>query len=353
LKGLATEQDDTWNLTHLFALAKLYAQQNDSEAKKAIFDRFLNNPIEGSDWVGYSEILEIDGLKGLLFISEKFGKYIEQNPDDYQDDWIVSSFQEKNKNLKVSNELKKLAKSNKYVKIYLDNLKRTKSSQKKYKIEKIDYNDIIEEVFISKPFISFIRKKNLTPEEINQVGKRLLTETNKSNIEKLLDIFDFHKFPFDSDLILNFASQKKSSKNKIVDNAIDALKHLKSKKIREFALDKIQNTKNPISFLEILISNYQDGDFEILSDIVNKTNNEHKIEQLARIYTDIYEANDTKECKKPLEILYSKMNCGIHRNGILNILLKNEVLSEKLKKEIIFDSDLDTREMLNEQKNGS
>jgi hypothetical protein len=353
LKGLATEKDDTWNLTHLFALAKLYAQQNDSEAKKAIFDRFLNNPIEGSDWVGYSEILEIDGLKGLLFIAEKFGKYIEQNPDDYQDDWIVSSFQEKNENLKVNNELKKSAKSNKYVKIYLDNLKRTKSSQKKYKREKIDYNDIIEEVFISKPFISFIRKKNLTPEEINQVGKRLLTETNKSNIEKLLDIFDFHKFPFDSDLILNFALQKKSSKNKIVDNAIDALKHLKSKKIREFALDKIQNTKNPISFLEILISNYQDGDFEILSDIVNKTNNEHKIEQLARIYTDIYEANDTKECKKPLEILYSKMNCGIHRNGILNILLKNEVLSEKLKKEIIFDSDLDTREMLNEQKNGS
>ena len=347
LKGLATEQDDTWNLTHLFALAKLYAQQNDSEAKKAIFERFLNNPIEGSDWVGYSEILEIDGLKGLLFIAEKFGKYIEQNPDDFQDDWIVSSFQEKNENLKVINELKKSAKSNKYVKIYLENLKRTKSSQKKYKKEKIDYKDIIEEVLISKPFISFIRKKNLTFEDINQVGKRLLTETNKSNIEKLLDIFDFHKFPFDSDLILNFASQKNSSKNKIVDNAIDALKHLKSKKIREFALNKIQNTKNPISFLEILISNYHDGDFEILSEIANKTNNEHKIEQLARIYTDIYEANDTKECTKPLEILYNKMNCGIHRNGILNILLKNDVLSEKLKKEIIFDSDLDTREMLN------
>ena len=52
LQGLAREQDDTWNLTHLFALAKLFAQQNDTEAKQAIYDRFLNNPIAGADWAG-------------------------------------------------------------------------------------------------------------------------------------------------------------------------------------------------------------------------------------------------------------------------------------------------------------
>ena len=31
LQGWTAEQNDTWNLTHVFALAKLYAQQNDSE----------------------------------------------------------------------------------------------------------------------------------------------------------------------------------------------------------------------------------------------------------------------------------------------------------------------------------
>jgi hypothetical protein len=353
LQGLETEQDDTWNLTHLFALTKLYAQQNDEEAKQAIYDRFLNNSIEGSDWVGYSEILELDGLQGLLFIAEKFGKHIDQNPDDYQDDWIISYFQEKNQDLKVNEELKKTAKANKYIRLYLDNLKRTKASQEKHKTEFTEYIDIIDEVLNSKPFISFSRKRNLTDEEINQVAKRLLNETDKSNIEKFLDIFDFYKFPFDSDLILNFAKQKKNSKNSIVDNAIDALKHLKSKSIREFALDKIQNCKNPINYLEILISNYQNGDFNILYDIANKTNDEHKIEQLARIFTDIYEANNTQECKVPLEILYDKMNCGIHRNGILKILLKNNVLSEKIKEEIKFDSDLETREILDKEKNSS
>lgn len=326
LQGLATEQNDTWNLTHLFALAKLYAQQNDTEIKQAIYDRFLNNPIEGSDWVGAYEILELDGLNGLFYVAEKFGKYIEQNPDDWQDDWIIQRFQEERENIKVSEELKKKAKTNKFIRIYLDNIKRTKSSQKNHKTKLTKYKDISDEVLNSKPRISFRRKRNLTDEEINQVAKRLIDETDKANIEKFLDIFDFYKFPYDSQIILDFAKQKRTSKNRIVENAIDALKHLKSKDIRNFAMDKIQTAKNPIDYLEILVSNYKSGDFKLLNEIADKTNNEHRIEHLAGIYTDIFKANKTKECKQPLEILYNKMNCAIHRNGIVKVLLDNNVL---------------------------
>lgn len=346
LKGLATEQDDTWNLTHLFALAKLYAQQNDTEAKQAIYNRFLTNPIDGSDWVGAYEILELDGLNGLFYVAEKFGKHIEQNPDDWQDDWIIKRFQEENKKIKVSEELKKKAETNKFIHIYLDNIERTKASQENHRTKPTKYKDIIDEVLNSKPRFSFFRKQNLTDDEVNKIAKRLIDETDKSNIEKLLDIFDFYKFPFDSQIILDFAKQKRTSKNRIVQNATDALKHLKSKDIRNFAMDKIHNSKNPIDYLEILISNYKSGDFKILSEIANKTNNEHKIEQLAGIYTDIFKTNKTKECKQPLEILYDKMNCAIHRNGIVEILIENKVLSDKIKNEIKFDSDLETRKLI-------
>jgi len=121
---------------------------------------------------------------------------------------------------------------------------------------------------------------------------------------------------------------------------------LKSKDIRNFAMDKIQNAKNPIDYLEILVSNYKSGDFKLLSEIANKTNNEYKIERLAEIFTNIFKANKTKECKQPLEILYSKMNCAIHREGIIEILSENNVLADKIRKEIEFDSYLDTRELI-------
>jgi hypothetical protein len=345
LQGLAIEQDDTWNLTHLFALAKLYAQQNDTEVKQAIYDRFLNNQIEGSDWVGAYEILELDSLNGLLYVSEKFGKYIEQNPDDWQDDWLIKHFQEENNHINVYEELEKKAKTNKFIRIYLDNIKRTNTSQEKHKCEPKKYKDIIDEVLNSKPFISFRRKKNLTDEEINQVAKQLIDEKDKSNIEKLLAIFDFYKFPYDSQIILAIAKQKPTTKNRIVEYAINALKHLSSKEIRHFAMDNIQNSKNPIVYLEILVSNYKSGDFKLLSEFANKTNNEYKIEQLACIYTDIYKANKTRECKEPLEILYDKMNCAIHRNGIVEILIENKVLSDRINNEIKFDCYLETRQL--------
>ena len=346
LKGLANESDNTWNLTHLFALTKLYAEKGDNEAKQAIYERFLHDSIFGSDWVGYSEILELDGLDGLLYITEKFGKYLEQNPDDWQDDSIISEFQEENKYSNVYQELEKKAKKNKFIRIYLDAVYINNNSRKKNNSKPTIFKDIIEEIYNSKPILSFRRKSNLMEEEVNQVAEHLIIETEKSKIEKLLSIFDQYKFPLDSEIILNFAKQKRSSKYSIVENAVYALQHLKSKSIRRFALDKIQNSKNPIDYLEILVSNYKKGDHKILTEIVVKTNDEDDIESLAAIFTEIFKVNKTKKCKEPLEILYNKMNCGIHRNGIIEILIENEVLSKKIKKEMRFDSYLKTRELV-------
>lgn len=346
LQGLANEQVHTWNLTHLFALAKLFAEQNDTEAKQAIYDRFLNYPIEYSDWVGYSEILELDGFDGLLHITEKFGQYIQQNPDNLQDDMIIQHFQDENKEIRVYEELKNKAISNQFIRIYLENIKRTQESQKKHKSKSTKYKDIIDEVLNSIAFMPLRRKRNLNDEELNKVAKRLIDEKDNLNIEKLLSIFYFYKFPLNSQLILDMAKQKPTSKNRIVEYSIYALKHLKSKEIRNFALEKIETAKKPIDFLEILVSNYQSGDFKLLSEIANKTKNEDMIEQLAGIYSDIYRTNKTKECKEPLVILYNKMNCAIHRKGIVEILIKNKVLTDTIKQEIKFDCDLNTRELV-------
>lgn len=349
LKGIETEQEDTWSLTHLFDLAKLFAQQGDKEMRNAIYDRFCNNPIEGSDWVGFSEILELDGLQGLIYIAEKFGKFIEQNPDDWQDDWIIKYFQEQNPDLKVTETLENLAKENKYIRIYLENIQRTKASQENHKPPPKKYKDIIDEVLNSKPFLSFKRRHNLTESEIKTIAQRLLKEKDIKAKEKLLFVFTFYKFPLDSNFILRLAQKKNDYKTRINEFAISALKFLQSEKIRQFGLDKIDKSKRKYQFVEILTSNYKFGDSRILTEIVQKSKSEHIIESLASSYVDIFKANKTIECKEPLEALYNKMNCGIHRNDIVRLLLENNVISDKIKNEITFDSDLETRKLM---KNG-
>ncbi|MEI6822904.1 MAG: hypothetical protein WCL51_13305 [Bacteroidota bacterium] len=346
LKGLETEKEDTWSLTHLFDLVKIFAQQGDNEAKQTIFDRFLTNPIEYSDWVGYSEILELDGLEGLFYIAEKYGICIDKNPDNIQDNYIAKHFQDNNPNIKVFEELENAAKTNRFIKIYLDTIKQTEYNWKEQKDENIIYNDIIDEVLNSNPYISFIRGRELTESEVLKVAERLQMEKNKTKMEKLLYVFNYHKFPFDSEFILNIAKHKTNLNNRIKEFAIDALRFLQSDNIRQFALDKIKKTNQPATYANILISNYKEGDYKLLTSIAKKFKSEHIIEWLAISYIDIYTANKTTECKEPLEVLYSKMNCSIHRNDIIRILLDNNVLSDKLKEEVIYDCDLETRKLL-------
>lgn len=87
----------------------------------------------------------------------------------------------------------------------------------------------------------------------------------------------------------------------------------------------------------LLVSNYKKGDYKLLTEIVGRCKNDHDIHNIVYGYINIYEANKTKECKDPLEAIYEKLTCGIHRADIIKILIENKVLSTRLKNEIKFD----------------
>jgi len=344
LEGLAKEQGDTWALTQLFDLAKIFAQQGDVKAKAAIYDRFFSFPIEGADWAGYSEILELDGMEGMKFIAEKMGRGLTDNPDGWQDSSIIQHFQDDNPGINVLEELRKLALENRFIRSYLENVK-INEVKARHRKETARYNDIIEEALTSEPYIRLSRRK-LSPRELNSIASRLMTEQNTGFQEKLLFVFTEFKFPLESEFILQLANSKPGSKNRIAEFALNALQYLKSDSIRQFALENIGRSRKPEIFTNILISNYSTGDSRLLAEIARKFNSEHSIERLACSYIDIYQANKTKECKAPLEVLYGKMNCGIHRNQIIELLINNNVLDGKLKQEIKYDSYLDSRELL-------
>lgn len=344
LAGLAKEQSDTWALNQLFDLSMILAQNGDVEARTAIYDRFFTSPIEGSDWVGYAEILELDGMDGMKFIAEKIGRGLEVNPQDWQDVSIIQYFQDENPGINVLKELQELAVENRFVKLYIDSVNLNKAKPYKRKIFK--YKDIIEEVLTSKNYIRLVNRI-LNTEELNTIAQRLLIEDHDNFQEKLLYVFTKFKFPLDSDFILRLANQELNPQNRIVEFAIEALKHLKSDNIRQFALQQIKEAERPELYTNILTANYEEMDSLLLTELVGKFNGEDEIEVLACSYINIYKANITKACREPLEALYAKMNCGIHRMDIIELLISNGVLTERLKEEIQYDCNLDSRGLLN------
>ncbi|MDQ2769964.1 MAG: hypothetical protein M3Y54_05625 [Bacteroidota bacterium] len=347
LRALATEQDDTWTLTQLFALALLFAQHGDTAARQALYYRFLTRPIAGCDWAGAVEIMTLDGLEGLKYIARKFGQALARNPEGWQDDHLIVAFQEQYPAVDAWAELQQLAGQDEDVRRYLEYVQATRelraAPRKPQPQNQPGLNDLLQSA--SRAYGRFaLRRAALKPAEIQQLAERLLTEQNPKVRENLLHVFTRIKFPLAYQPILALARQKINRQNRLTTQyALEALQHLHAPEIRAFALQRLAATTRPGWYTALLVSNYQAGDAALLTSLVARTHDEHMLEMLAGSYTAIYRINKTPECAAPLLALYQKMTCGIHRQKVVALLIENEVLPAWLNEELPFDSYAETR----------
>lgn len=348
LKALQTERKDTWILDQLFELAAIFALKGDNEAHKSIYKRFYKKRILYSDWCGASAILQLDGMAGLKYIASVIGKHLEKKVDETEDDRIIYNFQQDNPFINVWKELKKAGKENRYIKIYLDRIgQNTASWKKNYKPPVYNFQTLKEKVDSNK-FPGMIRSELidfLSKDEIKKLADALLVEKEEFKIANYLSIFGKIKFPYGRPAILQLAMGKLNRENRIVEKAVEALHFFSAKDIRQFALAKLQKTRTPAIYAELLINNYQKGDGKLLTSIAAKLKNPDLLHTIVGCYILIYRKNKTKECKQPLELIYNKLTCGECRKEIVQILLDNKVLSNKINQEIKNDSYLETRSL--------
>lgn len=149
--------------------------------------------------------------------------------------------------------------------------------------------------------------------------------------------------------MLKYAKTRVNNNNRIAEWAVESLKFFSGDDIRQFALDKLKNTNSPSTYTKLLMNNYRQGDSELLKSIADKCKSDESIHNLVYSYVDIYEINKTKECKGPLESIYDKLTCGIHRTDIIRILIENNVLSSQIESEIRYDCSEETRELKNKK----
>lgn len=340
--ALRTENNDDWSTEQIFDIAAIFAKKGDEQAKKAVYESYYKYVMDGADWAGQEAIVEIDGLEGLLYIAETKGKYLTENPESWIDSFFVNSFQEENSKIDVYCELRKSAESNNFIKKYLEVIEKNEFEvykPNKNKKEKYDYQyvkDRFENKYLG---IGPRILESLLKKDLKKLADDFLKETKRSKQEKYLRIFACVKFPYQYQPILELAKSKVRKTDRLVEFAVKSLQFFRGADIRQFALEKLSNTNEPETYTNFLIGNYRKGDWKLLKSIAEKARNNHVIESLAVSYIDIYQANQTKECKEPLEIIYEKMNCGLHRTKLVRILMENNVLSNKIRNEIQFDSE--------------
>lgn len=355
LTKLQTKKKDDYGLYQMCDLAVLFHKAGYQEAKKALYKRFDKNHLNGYEFCGQEQLMKIDGVDGVLKVAEVVGKMLFEDPDDYEESWRIDDFQKQNKTLDIYKALKNASKKSKYIKAYYDSILKNKWHPVKHrKIKRFTY-ELIKDKIDNKRigFLSSRRANELTAFEVEKLANEFLGEKDKQRKELYLRFFGSRKYPFDYKPIFKIASGKNIRKPRLVEYAVKALKHFQSEEIRQLALEKFNKLKNPCEYLNLLVSNYKAGDYKLLTEILNRSDNYNFIHSIAYGVIDIYRANPIAECKEPLETIYNKMNCGLHRVDIVEILMDNHVLSAKIFNELEFDSNDEIRKLFRKKKKAS
>jgi hypothetical protein len=347
------------DLDQLFDLTARFAEQGDEEARVAIYNRFEKKNYDPDDWHdGNNALIRLDGFEGFKYIVESIGKVLSEDEEKWEDRIFLEFYQEEHPEIDVMKKLNLAAKSNQYIKIYLEKVEETRirweSNDHEQKIKRNIENmyeflkkriDDNEHIIVYPRYFKQL-KNNLTNEEIFKLSDYMLKERTRVRISKYLSIFKHVKYPYDYHFLLEQAQRPYRNDDRLVEFAVNSLNHFPNDEISEFALEKLKQGKNLYAYLPLFISNYKEGDGELLASTARRARNIEDVHNLVMQYRKIFESNKTKDCLEPLVTLYDKTNCGICRNEIVGIMIENEVLPDNIREEIKYDSYEETRELL-------
>jgi len=320
-------------------LACLFAKEGNLDAKRAIIKRFNMKAIQDSPWLGYEEILELEGLKGLLLIAKRRGKSLLNHPGDWEDSFYIDHFQEAHPEINVYEELMKASNESLFIKRYIEVIQERRNiSPKHVEAQKSPYQTIIDNIKRKQIVPASPRLiKSLSKGDLKKLAKNFIIEKDPVKQEKNLRIFSTVKFPLSYSHILRIASGPNPKNTRLVEFACSSLKFFKATHVRKVAIDRLSKRSVPGAYLQLLISNYKSGDHKLIETFLARFKNQDIIHSTVRDIVEIFKKNPTKDCKKSLEFLYDTLTCSIHRYDVVEILHKNGCLSKKIEQELIFD----------------
>ena len=264
---------DRWDIQQLYELAVIWAKKGDGEAKQVIYDAFKKQEFNES-WLGGQQIIEIDGITGLLNVAQIFGEKLLKDEELWgEDDCLISEASNRFGAEIVWQALKERSQTNLNVKAYLgavishrQNLEDKENSQTTTTRKILELDTVLEQIEKatrhSYPLVRF--GKYAEEKEIEQINEKFLTETRREQLIRYLWVFRNRKMPKLDSRLLNWAEQNEDEK--MQEAAISSLAKNQDDSIRNLAIKLLQKQPKSIylSAIELLINNYREI-FSLLS----------------------------------------------------------------------------------------
>jgi hypothetical protein len=349
LKSLAGSGDD-WDAAQRLYFAGRLVFDGRADAKQAMYDAYSPGPRMG-EALGIN-FLQMDGIKGLLFVAEKMGALLLERPEEVDEGFLHSQSVEICGEQATWEALNDAARSNVFIEKYKSVAAKSRARDFSMRtlpqqIASLSYEQVLKEFSLKKPHLLWKWGERASDDQLELAAKGLIVATDSKQQLLHLRIFERRRFPLDVRAILALVDIQE---DRVGFRAVRALKHITHPAVRALAFGLMDSR----SFarggaIDLLAANYQKGDHEV---VLRWFREEDDAEALHAFGMDLmkfwkqHPDNDTEVLM--LRLLYEKGPCSFCRGTAVRRLIEREALAAEHRAECAWDANYDIRDLVNE-----
>ncbi len=362
-----------WLINQLCGLLYLYAKDDSTKAFTSMenkLDRYfinlprkknhknIDNSMECAELIALW-LCELGGIKYFLNYMEKIGEMMEIYPEKniFYYNFFMRFAKDKFGKKRVLNSLTKRSYESHSLKSFLNKISDEEILKEESllhkKNAKTTYKILLDPLYVNdndnlKALALKISQK-VTDEEILFLANRLKIDDGKIKLN-LMMFFAFVDYPYDIKELLDFYDSSYDENFKAA--CLEALGRFKDPRLHEIAILNIRNKILIPESLGLLIKNFN-NDYAFILEVLeeHKENSRYDFHSLVIKVIKIFE---NRKCKKAQDILifaYKENTCSSCRTTLVDIMCKNNIITDEILNECLYDCSEETRKLAENYQN--
>jgi hypothetical protein len=363
LRQLAEEKDYE-DVQQLLDFAVIFARAGDEVARNAIYATFRRSDT-ASELLADGQIVELDGIPGLLFVLD----YIGGDPKLmtwYDWDTIVRQTEERSSIEEVRLALKKAQAENPPVAAALANMgyspegtaddiahRRQKRIDEHFPdAEWLSENTTWEEVknHPNGQRMLWRWSRMASDEEFANAARDIKADLPPETLNEYLLMFDKRQFPLEPERLIELVDHP----DFVVGlRAVTALEIVPSPAVRDLFLRLKDDPAWSDRAIGLIRSNYQGGDNELITDMLHKESDPDHLHLMCINVMEVYEDNPVPEGLNPLLLVYERTPCSMCRWTCVETIRSTYTVPDWMIEECLYDAAAGLRELAAQLKAGT
>jgi hypothetical protein len=351
----AVEHSEDWDMSQLLDFLLLFAKQEDAGARDTLYEEFGRQRRRES-WVGGDQIIELDGISGMLHVAEVIGARMLGEPDYWEDDSLLKMAGESLGEDNVIRALTERATTSANVQAYLQGVEETRQLRNKGSSRPAPHTlatiiTAIEQV--KKSWVYMIARfgEMAGTAEIEELYSRLIAEERPEQLLGYLHAFRMRSVPRLHPRLLQLVE----SDDEAIRNATGSLlSNVQHPEVRALALHIVQSHDPELlgDAITMLSHNYESDDHVLILNAAQSQSDSDLLHHMGIAMLELVAQHQHSELNPVLLWVYENSPCSECRLRTVKLLIARNEAQRELLEECRWDCREETRELAEKNLDG-